>query len=504
MASEAHFRIPQSMKGFFPELLMLLDIPTLFPNVAASSKPRLDFLKERSALLVDPKTGDSRPVTDAVIFTGTPTHADQLRSVFDKRTLFIANGAGHNPVVISRDANLSQAVEAVLSLQFYNQGQDCAAPNAILVHAELLPAFLSMLRNGIRATSIGQYRDISCRIGPISDPEDLVRIQNVLIQHREWLDPTTPGIIRAADAVVEPTIICKPLARGGNFSEVFAPIIFVQEFDDDARLASYFEDPRYANNAMYVTVYGTSAYVTGLIDRPIGGTVLHRQPTLLRNTHLHAPGIERGTQPYGGYGRSASSISINGRTVALPTLPQRDIFERVARPLLRKRARARGSPLARFTTTQYRPVEKLLRLRTSGDASGQQAAVLSPHAHIDSQALEANGARFVRVPECGLYRLLGKPNKEYGATLEAGNRASVRSLQSLLRKKSSLRFDAFRAELYAIPTRKGTSAVYARASQRRFFQDVYQLLFGKASGPQLASFLWETECDEITRLLQAW
>src|SRR5690606_17867512 len=96
----------------------------------------------------------------------------------------------------------------------------------------------------------------------------------------------------------------------------------------------YFEDPRYAPNAMYITLYGQSAYVESLIGRQFASGVLHDEATIIRNTDLHAPGIERGTQPYGGYGRGASCISIYGKVTPKPTLPQRDIFEQLVAPAL--------------------------------------------------------------------------------------------------------------------------------------------------------------------------
>ncbi len=282
MASEVHFRIPQSMTHFFPKLLALLEVSKRFPNVKVSIKQRVDFLTERSALKVNPKTKETLPITEAVIFTGTPTHADQLRNVFDQGTLFITNGSGHNPIVVGKDADIDKAVEASLKLKLYNQGQDCASPNSILVHKDIFNEFMRILRDEIRTVRVGDYRDRKCRVGPISNPKDLVRIQDLLIENREWLDPTTPGIIRAYDAILEPTIITKPLRIGANFDEVFAPALFVQKYEDDADLSIYFEDARYALNAMYITLYGTSRYVSNFIGREIGGRILHEKRSFLQ------------------------------------------------------------------------------------------------------------------------------------------------------------------------------------------------------------------------------
>lgn len=417
MASDVHFRIPHDMRPFFPRLLETLRVRDFFPNVVVSAQERVPFLYDRSALRVDPETEASRPVTDAVIFTGTPHHADKLRRVFDRRTLFIANGSGHNPVVIAADADLARAVDAVLSLQLYNQGQDCANPNAILVHAAVFEPFLGLLRAGLKAVRVGRYRDRACRVGPISDPDDLPRIQTLLVENHRWLDPTTPGLIRTAEALVEPTVICRPLTDGGNFTEVFAPVLFAQRYDADPDLSLYFEHPRYARNAMYVSVYGTSPYVEGLIDRPVDGTVLHDRGSVLHDTHLHAPGQERGTQPYGGRGPAASSLSIDGRTVGQATLPQRDIFEYVAKPLLAAGAAdKRRAALRRMTTIQTRDVPKLLGLKSVEEPSRQRGP--SGKSYVDALDIIARDhQRYIEFDAERMFTLLDRPNAEQIAAL---------------------------------------------------------------------------------------
>lgn len=502
MASEVHFRIPNSMRNFFGEMLTLLNISKLFPNIFISSKTRIEFLKDRSILLINPETKESRPATDAVIFTGIPAHADQLRTVFDKRTLFIANGAGHNPVVISKDADISKAVEAVLTLQFYNQGQDCAAPNAILVHKDAMQKLLRVLRASIRNIKIGAYKDRSCRIGPISDPKDLVRIENFLIENREWLDPSTKGIIRASDAIVEPSIICKPLALGGNFSEIFAPIIFIQEYINDAELKYYFENQHYTQNAMYITLYGTSKYIKNIIGKSIKGKKLHNDASLIHNTHLHAPGIERGTQPYGGKGYGASSISINGKIIPMATLPQRDIYERIARPiLLEKSLEVYKTKLRLFTKIETKDVEKILRLKSLKSYKQDKVTKIDNNVYFDLHSIHTQGSRYIKIEEHNLYHLLGKPNVEYIAQMGTQDITLINALKTLLRRKSTTSLGEFESLLYAIAKEPNASESENKMRQQYFFESIYKLLFGTESGPRLAPFLFEVEESRISRLL---
>ncbi|TAL04092.1 MAG: aldehyde dehydrogenase family protein [Rhodospirillaceae bacterium] len=501
MASQTCFRIPHTMRHFFDDMLNLLDTHELFPNVIVSRQGRIEFLREVSARRIDPATRAAVPVTDAVIFTGTPAHADQLRSVFDQRTLFIANGAGHNPVVIGEDADVAAAVDAIMALQFYNQGQDCAAPNAILVHKASASAVSRLLYDRIRSLRVGPYRDKACRIGPISDAKDLVRIQDIFISHRPWIDSRTPGIINAHEAIVEPTVIAKPLRDGGNFIEAFAPIVFLQEYESDADLSLYFEHPQYARNAMYISLYGSSAYVDALIDRPIRGTVLHDDESVLRNMHLHSPGVERGTRPYGGRGVGASSLSLGGRTLCRPTLPQHDIWERVAQPLFSETTRSTYRQGLEYSAISYRTdIEKLLRLKSSKvpetPAVSKKGAV-----YIDSRTIESDGPRYVQVAHKNIHRLLQAPNAEHIATLTFRDRELIRTVRTFLLRPSKVAVEEFRDWLYALAKETGATLQDNRADQRRLFGNLYQLLLGEEAGPRLPEFLSALDREYLANLL---
>lgn len=501
MASEVHFRIPHTIKHFFEDVLQLLNIRQLFPNIYVSEKERLEFLKERSAVFENEHTQETRPVTEAVIFTGTQLHAEKLRVVFDKRTLFISNGAGHNPVVVSDDANLDKAVEAVIMLQFYNQGQDCAAPNAVLVHQKVFQKFLKKLQDEVKATKVGDYRDRISRVGPISDPVDLIRIQRFLIEHLQWIDPSTPGIISAKTSTVTPTIISKPLKEGGNFIEMFAPIIFVQEYSSDQALKDYFEDKQYARNAMYVTVYGTSSYVDDLKGRYIDGKLLHDGSTIIHNNHLHAPGVERGTNPYGGYGYGASSTSYNGKLVAMPTLPQRDIYETLVKPLSKKESLKKANS-TNSTQILHKNIRKLLQIKLPEQESYLEPSLYSEGIYLDVEQFKDSAARYVKISEDRLYPLLKKPNTKYAAMLEIKQTRLLQDLLALIELKPTITFKDFETRLYAIPKDDKASNKQNKLLQRRFFESIYQMLFGRNEGPRLAEFLWSVEENKISSLIE--
>lgn len=500
MSDEVHFRVPHSMRHFFPRLLKLLNIEGNFPNVIVSKKERVEFLKERSALLVNSKTEESRPVTDAVIFTGTPHHADRLRLVFDQRTLFIANGAGHNPLVVSNDANITDAVEATLKLQLYNQGQDCAAPNSILIHKHSYEPYLRLLRAELKKIKIGHYRDRTCSVGPISDPEDLVRVQQLLVDNREWIDPLTSGVIRTADSLIEPCLICKPLNCGGNFVEVFAPLIFLQKYNEDSELENYFESPHYARNAMYITVFGSSKYVSSLINRSIDGKILHNENSVLFDRHLHMPGVERGTRPYGGNGYGASSLSIHGKITSKATLPQRDIFEHLIKPLLKDdqilKLRKLFVGMNKFV---IKDVRKLMGLKIT---SSEEKKLSSGTHYIDAlDIIASDKQRYIEFKPDRIFMLLPKINIEHAAVMQPKNVHRIRLLRKFLQKRNEINHNDFMTFLYSLAKKTGAPDPENKVEQLGLFKDIYQLLLGRETGPRLAQFLADADRKQVLELL---
>lgn len=325
MSERVCVKAPEMMTGFYEDMLGILEITNIVPSVEYMRLSRKECMDMFTATKVDPLTNMRRPVFEAVIFTGTTENADKLRKSFHKTTLFIANGSGHNPIIVTELADLDKALEGIMSVRTYNQGQDCAAPNSILVHIDVYDRLISILRESVSALRVGEYVSPETDIGPISRPETIAAVEQFLAKNSLFIDSTTDGVIRARTAIIEPTIVAKPLIDGANFDELFAPIFVVQRYENDDDLRSYFEDEQYAKNAMYITVYGKSRYIERFITHK--GKELHDASTILTDIDLHQPGVERGVQAYGGYGRGASCVSKDGVIVSRPTLPQRELYE---------------------------------------------------------------------------------------------------------------------------------------------------------------------------------
>lgn len=313
MADEVWVRPPSAMQPHYRRLVEALDFGRYFPNLRVSYEDKDEFVARRA------------PATDAVIFTGTPENALKVRSKFPKRALFILNGAGHNPLVISAGADIPRAVKSALRVVLYNQGQDCAGPNAILVHQESYDEFVAMLRMELEDIEhlVGPYEDPQNIVGPNSDPDHALKISRVFRDERRFC--TYGGEINPVTGLIRPTIFEKALGHGGNYREFFAPVFFVQRYERDEELELYFDHPKYHPNAMYITLFGDSPYIKGLITQG-----KHPVETVLQGLDLHQS--EKGYLPYGGQGPAASCLFVNGQRMPGATLPQRDIYKHLIAP----------------------------------------------------------------------------------------------------------------------------------------------------------------------------
>ncbi|CAJ2500557.1 Uu.00g034100.m01.CDS01 [Anthostomella pinea] len=299
-ADEVFLRPPQTMIPVFNQLLASLSLPKSFPNIHVAFSDRETFVRECVA------------DADVTIFTGKKTNARHVLQTTKKDSLFLFNGWGCNPIVVAADANIELAAERAAEAKLFNSGQDCAGPDNILVHRDVADQFLTHLKQIVDDAKVGDYSDPDVLVGRIAEESALVRLASFLLKHRA--ETIYGGVIDFPKAIVHPTMIVAPLSQQTNYEEFFSPIFYINIYDDDSQLAKYFDDPRYKANDMYVSLFGTSAYVSTLKR-----SIVHKEQTILD--------VERGNSAYGGYSFGASFVATNGKIEARPILVPKEMFQ---------------------------------------------------------------------------------------------------------------------------------------------------------------------------------
>jgi acyl-CoA reductase-like NAD-dependent aldehyde dehydrogenase len=244
--------------------------------------------------------------TDVILFTGRYSNVLKIEKEFPDK-LIIYNGAGINPIIVNRGADINLAVTKTIKARVFNSGQDCAGPDSILVHEEIYNNFIDLLIRKLKKIKIGNYKDKKVRIGRLLKPINLDLIEEIFKNNNVLFG----GKIDKLNNIVYPTVISSPLNEYKNYLEFFAPVFWVSKFRNDRELKSYFETKEYGDFAMYISVFG---------DLP--KFKITKSNILINKIVIE---IERGNLEYGGYGDKANFISYKGKREIHPILISREI-----------------------------------------------------------------------------------------------------------------------------------------------------------------------------------
>lgn len=299
-SNKLYVRPPVLMHGVMRKMVKELELSKTFPSVIFSYLSREEFLEH-----------DVIPA-DVVIFTGTYKNAMKIFSKLSLQSLFLYNGAGLNPLVVTKSADIEKAVDKTIEVKTFNCGQDCAGPDAILVHEKRVKEFIELLQKKVAKLPIGDYKNKETIIGKLIDPKHAKDVEKMLSEYNK--NVVYGGNRDIEKGIIYPTIIVKPLLEGTNFKEFFAPIFFINTYKNDAELDLYFKTPEYQSYMMYVSIFGSSEYIKNL-----GKSIVLQDKIILD--------VEQGNKEFGGYGPRASFVALGDIYKSHPILISREIHE---------------------------------------------------------------------------------------------------------------------------------------------------------------------------------
>ena len=154
---------------------------------------------------------------------------------------------GKAPVVIFDDANLEAACEWIAVAGYFNAGQDCTAATRVLVEASAYDDVVALLSEQAKnVIKVGMpHEDVL--VGPVNNANQLSRVQGFLDRVPAHARVTAGGTaIKGPGYFWNPTVVAD-LKQDDEMiqNEIFAPVITVQKFKDEA------EAVRYANGVQY-------------------------------------------------------------------------------------------------------------------------------------------------------------------------------------------------------------------------------------------------------------
>lgn len=303
MSERVFVRSPAVAPGWVRDVFEASGMRDFFPRVGIYDLQRREFLDHFVA------------GSDVVLFTGRYSNAIQVQRACSAAN-FVFNGAGVNPVVVGPTADVADVLDRIVTTRVFNSGQDCAGPDAFLVHDSVAEVFVELTRSALEAIPVGEYSDPAVRVGRILNPRPLPE----LVARLEELQRFTVvnGAIHPEKQIIEPRLIVRPIAEHDRLVEFFAPVFYVLTYNNDEELASFFAREEYRHYAMYVSVFGA----------PLLPEMIRHSNPLVGSTVLD---VEHGNEPYGGWGAKANFVAAGDRLTVGPVLVSSVIAARTDR-----------------------------------------------------------------------------------------------------------------------------------------------------------------------------
>jgi len=148
---------------------------------------------------------------------------------------------GKAPVIVFDDADVGAAAEGIAGAGYFNAGQDCTAATRVLAGPGVHDDFLSALVEQAEGTTVGGLENAEADYGPLNSSAQLERVRGFVERA-----PGHARVLTGGTPVGERGFCFAPTVVGGLRqddelvqSEVFGPVITVQQFSDEAEALAW-------------------------------------------------------------------------------------------------------------------------------------------------------------------------------------------------------------------------------------------------------------------------
>jgi RHH-type proline utilization regulon transcriptional repressor/proline dehydrogenase/delta 1-pyrroline-5-carboxylate dehydrogenase len=218
----------------------------------------------------------------------------------------IAELGGKNCVIVDADADLDQAVPAIVGSAFGYAGQKCSAAARVLVHQAVADVLERRVAGAVRELVVGQASDLLTQVPPLIEREAQQRVERYIAEAGEQ-----GRIVARAQPAPTPGWFVSPAVVAGLppdaavlREEVFGPLLTIEAVRDvDHALALVDELPAALTGGLFSRDPATVAYVTArmpvgnlYVNRAITGAMVSRQP--FGGSRLSGTGAKAGGPDY--------------------------------------------------------------------------------------------------------------------------------------------------------------------------------------------------------------
>jgi acyl-CoA reductase-like NAD-dependent aldehyde dehydrogenase len=212
------------------------------------------------------------PKVRRITLTGSTAVGRQLAEKAGRHLKRVAlELGGQNPMIILRDADIDQAVNAAAFGSFLHQGQICMSTRRLIVEKPIAREFTDKFVSKVSTFKVGSPTEPDTIIGPLINKQQFNQVkENVDAAVRDGAKILCGGT--SEGLCYHPTVLTN-VKQGSPFSreETFGPVVSVTEVKDEDEAVAVANDTTYGLSAAVVT--GDFAKGLALAERIESGIV---------------------------------------------------------------------------------------------------------------------------------------------------------------------------------------------------------------------------------------
>jgi RHH-type proline utilization regulon transcriptional repressor/proline dehydrogenase/delta 1-pyrroline-5-carboxylate dehydrogenase len=200
----------------------------------------------------------------------------------------VAELGGKNCIIVDADADLDEAVPAIVSSAFTYAGQKCSAASRVLVHEAIADSLIDRVAGAVRTLVVGQARELGTDVPPVIERAAQERVNRYLeLAARDGVIVVGGGVVPEHGWFCPPTVTAElPPGSPVLEEEIFGPVLAIERVRDVEHACEIVDGQPFAltgglfarNPATVKFVRARSPVGNLYVNRGITGAMVARQP----------------------------------------------------------------------------------------------------------------------------------------------------------------------------------------------------------------------------------